>query len=522
MLRPRAPDLGSGKNPSGKGEGSLPQHTNPTKKPVPKGVPTCAICKGILPVISVDSQIVWGLEGYDEKGKKLKGKKASSLECPRCEITTNQIHSPTHTQSRCMRHREIYNVSWPYRLVSHGGTAYPTPPPMDPPVTSHSSKPRPESREVSIPRSTSSKSTSKHRREDDDHRPTKRQKLEAAVGAPSVEKSRSGRPHVPSRKSKEAADDHEKSVSAPQKPSQVVGNSSKPKQPLKEAVPPPPKKSRAERADERSKIRDQIEKAQMTRPHSSTAVRAPVSGASGACGVSLSASSRKRPRTEAYPSLKRSCSVEAAETSEILASQTLRPPVPGMRGFSKGGYSGFLGVAPNPMNLARRKWVPIVPDSDLPDEPVADPDPPPRAESSLSSTTEDSLQPITPHDSDCLNPEVSSSGDMEDVQPTRRPHPFLNRAMKPSPVNFAMRRWSSMDSPRSDPSDTDSQDEFDDPIHRKSTSAAVENPLLSSPEGSGQPNARFTTPEPRSYVPSRIWETRANVSFFTPNADHTF
>jgi hypothetical protein len=74
VLRPRAPDLGAGKNPSGKGEGPLPK-TNPTKKSVPKGVPTCVICKGILPVISVDSEIVWGLEGYDEKGKKLKGKK---------------------------------------------------------------------------------------------------------------------------------------------------------------------------------------------------------------------------------------------------------------------------------------------------------------------------------------------------------------------------------------------------------------------------------------------------------------
>lgn len=84
VLRPRVSDLVTGKNPPGKGE--KPQQPNPTKKPVPKGVPTCVICKGILPVISVDSEIVWGLEGYDEKGKKLKGKKASSLECPRYAI----------------------------------------------------------------------------------------------------------------------------------------------------------------------------------------------------------------------------------------------------------------------------------------------------------------------------------------------------------------------------------------------------------------------------------------------------
>ena len=91
VLRPRASDLGPGKNLSGKSEGA-PQRMNPAKKTIPKGVPTCVICKGILPVISVDSEIVWGLEGYDEKGKKLKGKKASSLECPRYAIITKQFH----------------------------------------------------------------------------------------------------------------------------------------------------------------------------------------------------------------------------------------------------------------------------------------------------------------------------------------------------------------------------------------------------------------------------------------------
>ena len=421
-----------------------------------------------------------------------------------------------------MRHREIYNVSWPYRLVSHGGTAYPTPPPVDPPVTSHLSKSRTESREVSVPRSTPSKAASKNRREDEDRRPTKRQKVEPAADALPVEKSRSGRSHIPSRKLREATEDCEKSVSAPQTSSQVANNGSKPKQPQKEAVPPPPKKSRAERADERSKIREQMEKAQMARSHSSSTARAPVSDASGGREVGHGTSPRKRQRTEEHVSLKRSCSAEAAETSEILTSSTLRPPAPGMRGFSKGGYSGFLGVAPNPMNLSRRKWVPIVPDSDLPDEPVADPDPHPRAESSLSSTTEDSIQLITPHDSDGPSPEINSSGETEGAQATRRPHPFLNRAMKPSPVNFAMRRWSSMDSPRSDRSDTDSQDEFDDPIPRKPTAAITDNPLLSSPESSRRPNARFTTPEPRSYVPSRIWETRDDVSIFIPCGNHIF
>jgi len=518
VLRPRASDLGPGKNLSGKGEGPS-QQANPTKKPLPKGVPTCVICKGILPVISVDSEIVWGLEGYDEKGKKLKGRKASSFECPRYATINNQLRLPANMLGRCMRHREIYNVSWPYRLVSHGGTTYPTPPPVDPPVTSsfmHSSK----SREVSISRSISSKATSKNRRDEEDQRPTKRQKVEAVVEAPPVERSRSGRPHIPSRKLRESTEDREKSISAPQKSSQAVKNSSKPKEPLKETALQPAKKSRAERADERSKIREQMERTQMTKSHSSTIPKTPVSDASGEGTARLSTSSRKRPRTEERVSVKRSRSTEAAEASEILASPPPRPSLSGMRGFGKGGYSGFLGVAPNPINLARRKWVPVVPDSDPPDELIPDPDHPPRAESSSSSTTEDSLHLTTPRDSDGLNPTVNPSGETEDVQTTRRPRAFLSRAMKPSPVNFAMRRWSGMGSPKSDRSETDSQDELDDPIPRTSTSAIVDITLHSSPQSTRRPSARFTTPEPRSYVPSRIWETGDDVSLISPRARH--
>jgi len=429
--------------------------------------------------------------------------------------------APTNTLDRCMRHREIYNVSWPYRLVSHGGTAYPTPPPVDPPVISslaHSSKPRQESRELSISRSTSSKATSKNRRDEGDQRPAKRQKVEPDVEPPPVERSRSGRLHIPSRKMREFTEDREK-------PSQAPKNDSKPKESQKEAASKPPKKSRAERADERSKIREQMEKAQTKKPHPSAIAKTPVSAVDGGSEdgtVRLGTSSRKRPRTEEHVPVKRSCSAEAEEASEVLASIPPRPSLSGIRGFRKGGHSGFLGVAPNPMNLARRKWVPMATDSDPLDEPILIADLPPRAESSSSSTTEDSLQLITPHDSDGPNPEVNPSGEAEGVQATRRPRAFLSQAMKPSPVNFAMRRWSSMGSPKSDRSETDSQDELDDPIPRTSTSTIVDITLRSSPETARRSSARFTTPEPRSYVPSRIWETGDDVSLVSPCAGRIF
>ena len=421
-----------------------------------------------------------------------------------------------HTPDSCMRHREIYNVTWPYRLASHGGTAYPTPPPADPPV---SAKHRQESQEASTSQLTTLKAMSKNRRDDEDQRPTKRQKVEPAVAVPPVERDRSGRLHIPSRKLRESAEDDEKTILTSQEAPRAVSHGSKPRQPQNEMALRPAKKSRAERADERSKIREQMEKAQLSRSHPPVTTKNPISDVCGGPEgeiVRPRTSSRKRQRTEEHISVKRSCSVEAAEASEILASPIPHPPVLGIRGLRKGGYSGFLGVAPNPMNMARRKWIPVVPDLDSPDESIADPaDPPPRAESSMSSTTEDSLQLNTPRDSDAVNPDVNSSGETEGVQATRRPHAFLNRAMKPSPVNFAMRRWSSMDSPKSDRSETDSQDELDDSMPRKLTTV-VDIAVLSSPESSRRPSGRFTTPEPRSYVPSRIWEMGDDVSIITP------
>lgn len=345
----------------------------------------------------------------------------------------------------------------------------------------------------------------------------KRQKVEAAVEAPPLERSRSGRPHIPSRRLRESTEDREKGP-------QTVKSGSKPKDLQKEAVPQPPKKSRAERADERTKIREQLEKAQMTKSHPSIIAKPPAPCADGGSGdgtVRPGTSSRKRPRIEEHVPVKRSCSVEATEASEVLASTPPRPSLSGMRGFRKGGHSGFLGVAPNPMNLARRKWVPMATDSDAQDELIPNPDPP-RAESSSGSTTEDSLQLITPRDSDDLNPEANPSGETEGAQVTRRPRGFLSQAMKPSPVNFAMRRWSSMGSLKSDRSETDSQDELDDPIPRTSTSAIVDITLRSSPEAARRSSARFTTPEPRSYVPSRIWETGDDVSLVSPCAGRMF
>lgn len=68
-----------------------------------KQLPTCATCGNILPLISVDSKVVWGL-GLEN------GKKRKKQDCP-----------------RCLRHFAIYNYPWPRRLPAHGAAFSVTP-----------------------------------------------------------------------------------------------------------------------------------------------------------------------------------------------------------------------------------------------------------------------------------------------------------------------------------------------------------------------------------------------------------
>ncbi|KAI0633459.1 hypothetical protein C8Q77DRAFT_1057848 [Trametes polyzona] len=81
----------------------------------PRGVdgrplPTCVTCKNVLPVISVDHQVVWGLS-LGRTGKRGRPRKNANIECP-----------------RCMRHFAIYAVKWPCRLPTDGTPAFlPTP-----------------------------------------------------------------------------------------------------------------------------------------------------------------------------------------------------------------------------------------------------------------------------------------------------------------------------------------------------------------------------------------------------------
>lgn len=86
VLRPRpslpaAAESASVVKSTKKGEGS--SKVGKGSKKSEKQLPTCSTCNGVLPVISVDSEIVWGLEEDKVKGKGKKKMAEEKRECPR-------------------------------------------------------------------------------------------------------------------------------------------------------------------------------------------------------------------------------------------------------------------------------------------------------------------------------------------------------------------------------------------------------------------------------------------------------
>lgn len=115
------------------------------------------------------------------------------------------------------------------------------------------------------------------------------------------------------------------------------------------------------------------------------------------------------------------------------------------------GLNASLLCRPNPTNFARRTWAPAPTEDSSPDDEDA--------EGSLPTAESESNGPVTPQDRTplpILSPDQfpfqdKPSVDSKFVEPTLRP-PTPRRAMhsistiltfKPSPINFARRRWSS-------------------------------------------------------------------------------
>ncbi|KAG6849992.1 hypothetical protein H0H93_002782 [Arthromyces matolae] len=381
---------------------------SPTKSEVPKGpdgkpLPTCSTCSNILPVISVDSQVVWGLvETLKGTPKK---KKAEPQECP-----------------RCMRHAAIYGRPWPYRVQIQGAIPFPPTPREDNAPESASSRVLNKSLSVLDRKLAAVASTSQKRHAHDrgeNERPTKRQKTEPtqierstqvsnntiskkpswdpAPMEPPSEKRKRGRPRLNRDASGLPIRTPPRPPSAPgAQPRDVNGR-------FEKKTPSSPKKedsvtlsSRAERAMERDRVKAQSE-------HSPDS----------------DATSRKR-------------TIDDLDLQELPSKRPYHRREPPKRAIPRQTSTIFkqLFSNPNPYSFARRAW----------GGPVT-----------FDDSSEDEKEPVTPED-------VQSSSatiDVADIDLTSLPISLPRSAsiFKPSPFTFAKRRWTSSCDSKTSPGD---------------------------------------------------------------------
>jgi [histone H4]-N-methyl-L-lysine20 N-methyltransferase len=156
----------------------------PPAREIPRGpdgkpLPTCSTCWNVLPVISVDSKVVWGL-GLESSPRKKKKKQ----DCPRyVSYLLLLLFLSWNFLNRCIRHFAIYGQPWPGRVPPHGAGFLPTPREDPTPVESstkrvtHKALPALD-RKLAAAASGSTK-TRKHD-DDSSDRPAKRRKTESS------------------------------------------------------------------------------------------------------------------------------------------------------------------------------------------------------------------------------------------------------------------------------------------------------------------------------------------------------
>ena len=205
----------------GKGKASAQEEADNGKKGKASepAVPTCVTCLNVLPIISLDRTIVYGVFDNTGKGKKEK------RECPRCVVLFLPVHHPVEADgllipSRCLRHYAIYELPWPHR-TSAQAASMPTPresTPADP-------APRPNTHKLlhavdkklaaAAAQSPAPPSAGKRKRQESppaaEKSKYKRRKTISSIPLPAAHPrelirkgwSRSGRKHLPSAKARE-------------------------------------------------------------------------------------------------------------------------------------------------------------------------------------------------------------------------------------------------------------------------------------------------------------------------------
>ncbi|KAG6845900.1 hypothetical protein H0H87_000706 [Tephrocybe sp. NHM501043] len=403
----------------------------PPKPQVPRGpdgkpLPTCSTCSNVLPVISVDSQVVWGIAETASKTTPRKKKKAEPQECPRYAVhylcTQRVIDS---FANRCMRHAAIYGSPWPHRIHAQGITMLPTPREATPSETTS----RISHKSLSVLdrklAAAASASPRKHTLNNDNaDRPTKRRKMEPVkidisakvvkhckdnqqkrhslpVDPPAApqEKRKRGRPRLNRDASGVPIRVPPRTTSLPStastQPRNVNGRFEK--------------KVRSPKADEQTVLSSRAERA----------IERDRAKAHGEDNTQKDGAPRKRTIDDL--NLQELPSKRAYHRREPAKHLVPRP--------SSGFKGGQLFSNPNPYRFARQTWA---------------------GAATFDESSDDGEAPVTPEDVKTPPPtviEVSATDDHIEQLPISAS--VLHRGasiFKPSPLTFAKRRWTSTSS----------------------------------------------------------------------------
>jgi len=407
---------------------------------IPRGpdgepLPTCVTCLNILPVISVDSKVVWGL-GVESSPRKKKVKQ----ECPR--YVPNLINAMESDHAiRCMRHGAIYGQPWPSRVTQHGAGSLPTPREAATPAESTSSK-RLSKKSLSIVNNklaaTAVASTKPRKRDDDlNDRPKKRQKVErspkadlgarvkkvvlrtddkkqSSLSAPLGEKRKRGRPRLSSPRRVVKLEEKVVQITGPQ-PRNANGRFEKKirvgKRPLATANPPIVISPHEMVSKREAAVDDSVDDGGVTR--AAATWTSPRHKRSGDVKVHLGLQPRKR--------------VLRSGGALDEAVEPFKKVLPRPRSNFKGGK---LFSNPNPLSFALQAWAgPMI----------------------VDESSEDEQPPVTPPEED--NPSLTMVVEADTTHNLSTPLlfsppsiPFGPLTSKPSPFHFAKRRWISTSS----------------------------------------------------------------------------
>ncbi|KAI6121445.1 hypothetical protein F5141DRAFT_1211125 [Pisolithus sp. B1] len=435
-----------------------------SKSTVPLGsdghpLPTCVTCCNILPVISVNNKVVWGLsvDTPPRRGRKRK----EPQECP-----------------RCMRHFAIYGHAWPARLPNQ--------------VVSHSGRDDADTFRRSGPKTSS---ITERKRSAGEERPQKKSKADqmAIVEMSSKAKEmltppkrKRGRPrkYPPPEEEPPKRKRGRPRIHSPCRSRSLVPAKSVATGPRPCSLASVRSKSDQSSTSESGHlgVESSVTQEQPRDPKGRFGKKGATNGRSmrgltPPLATHLTRNQRMLQRTKVKQWLednrdhdaemavqtngKRNIPVEvdaSPRPTKRLRNSRARTmdgdddPMPvsvsGSMSFRFSGVNGSLLCRPNPTNFARRKWAPDLPGEDSTHE---DDD----MENSLRTSESDSNGPVTPEDRTplpllgpvpCAETHLIQLPNTSPRRPIRGAHAESITSVliyKPSPVNFARRRWHS-------------------------------------------------------------------------------